>query len=161
MKHFTILILSSVTIAALGCEKVERAMDDPRSLHAAMLKSYNVEAIDHAIIRQHTCYPFHFVTDGAQLNELGRREVDVLAGHFKDFPGAINLRRGKADDALYEARARTIVDALAEAGVDVERMMVSDGLPGGDGVASERVLIIQERAAQATSGTTEMPTMER
>ncbi|MCZ6655335.1 MAG: hypothetical protein O7D91_20195, partial [Planctomycetota bacterium] len=63
--------------------------------------------------------------------------------------------------ALYEARARTIVDALAKAGVDVERMMVSDGLPGGDGVTSERVLIIQERAAQATSGTTEMPTMER
>ena len=161
MKHFTILILSSATIAALGCEKVEHAMDDPRSLNAAMLNSYNVAAVDHAIIRQHTLYPFHFVTDGAQLNELGRREVDVLAGHFKDFPGALNVRRGKADNALYEARSRTVVDALAKAGVDVERMMVSDGLPGGDGVVSERVLIIQERAAEATYGNTEMPTMER
>ncbi len=161
MKHFTVLILCSATIAALGCEKVERAVDDPRSLNAAMLNSYNVDAVDHAIIRQHTLSPFHCVTEGARLNELGRREVDVLAGHFKDFPGALNVRRGKADNALYEARARTVVDALAEAGVDVERMMVSDGLPGGDGVVSERVLIIQERTAEATYGTTETPAMER
>ena len=161
MKHFTVLILCSATIAALGCEKVERAVDDPQSLNAAMMNSYNVDAIDHAIIRQHTIYPFHFVTDAAQLNELGRREVDVLAGHFKDFPGALNVRRGKADNALYEARSRTVVDALAKAGVDVERMMVSDGLPGGDGVVSERVLIIQERTVEATYGTTETPAMER
>ncbi len=142
MKIFTILLLCLATIAAVGCEKIERAMDDPRSLNAAMLNSYNVDAVDHAIIRQHTLYPFHFVTDGARLNELGRREVDVLAAHFKDFPGALNVRQGRANDALYEARARTVVDALAKAGVDVERMMVSDGLPGGDGVTSERVLII-------------------
>ncbi|MCH8153022.1 MAG: hypothetical protein IH830_11710 [Planctomycetes bacterium] len=161
MKHLTILILCSATIAALGCEKVERAMDDPRSLNAAMLNSYNVDAVDHAIIRQHTFYPFQFVTDGAQLNELGRRDVDVLARHFKEFPGALNVRRGNAAGALYEARARTVVDALAEAGVDVERMMVSNGLPGGDGVTSERVLIFQERAAQATSDTAETTTMER
>lgn len=161
MKIVTILLLCLATIAAVGCEKIERAMDDPRSLNGAMLNSYNVDAVDHAIIGQHTLYPFHFVTDGARLNELGRRAVDVLAAHFKDFPGALNVRRGRANDALYEARARTVVDALAKAGVDVERMMVSDGLPGGDGVASERVLIIQERAAQASAGTAETPPMER
>jgi len=50
---------------------------------------------------------------------------------------------------LYEARVNAVVARLQEVGVDIERMNIADGMPGGSGMASEKVLIILEKAPQA------------
>lgn len=95
-----------------------------------------------AIITQHSLYPYHFVNNAETLNELGRLDLDVLARHFRDHPGELNIRAGDAAPALYKARVAFILKELEKAGVAVARVRVVDALPGGEGMYSEEVVQI-------------------
>lgn len=99
-------------------------------------------SLNNAIIAQHTLYPFHFVSGSAELNSLGQRDLNVLANHLVKSPGDVNVRRGDAPQALYEARVKAVLERLAAAGVQGGSVAVKDGLPGGDGMPSERVIVI-------------------
>lgn len=117
-------------------------------------------SLQRAIVVQSTLFPYHFVPDAAQLNELGERDLQVLARHFQSHSGSLSVRRGDAGDALAEARLRAVVEALANAGVARDHVLVRDGLPGGDGVASARViqimkgsLVLSGAGVSATIGT--------
>ena len=77
-----------------------------------------------AIIRQHTLYPYHFETGLPELNSLGRRDLEILADHFGEHGGQINLQRGDASFELYSARNQTVRTALAEAGVTDDRIAI-------------------------------------
>jgi hypothetical protein len=98
--------------------------------------------IENALITQHTLYPYHFVTDGEALNDLGRRDLGVLAGHYAEHPGVLNIRRDQTPEELYNARVVHVLAALKEAGVQTERVSVSDDMPGGSGMPSEQVVTI-------------------
>lgn len=93
-----------------------------------------------AIITQHSLFPYHFVKNSDTLNELGRSDLNVLTEHFKDNPGDLNIRRGDASADLYKARVARVLRELEKGGVQVARVKVADGLPGGDGMYSEQVL---------------------
>ena len=103
-------------------------------------------SLNNAIITQHTLYPYHFVGGSAQLNDLGERDLHVLADHFKKalagMPGELNVRRGNASEALYEARVKLVLESLTAYGCEGGTVSVKDGLPGGDGMASDRVIVI-------------------
>src|SRR5207249_16097 len=85
---------------------------------------------------------YHFENGSAELNELGERDLGVLADHFKSAPGDLNVHRGDAAQALYESRVKKVLERLASAGVKGGQVSVKDGLPGGDGISSERVIVI-------------------
>jgi hypothetical protein len=144
---------------ALGCQQDNPALTPDRSpAHAWMINSYLDDSTSQAVITQHTLLPYHFVDDSARLNELGQHDLEVLAQHFQDSPGTLNVRQGDASQELYLARVATVRDALAQAGVPTARMVLTDGLPGGEGVTCERVLEIlaqekQDNAAASGSGT--------
>jgi hypothetical protein len=110
-----------------------------------LIRSFHDVAWQNAIISQHTLFPYHFVDNGAELNELGRRDLAVLASHFKENPGRLNVRHDHVPDQLYEARVDLVVDRLKQAGIEIERLSVSDGMTGGSGMASERVLILLDK----------------
>lgn len=114
-------------------------------------------SMNNAIIAQHTLYPYHFAAGSAELNELGVRDLDVLVAHFLNAAGDLNVRRGETPQALYEARVRTVLEKLAAAGVPSRSVAVKDGLPGGEGIASERVVEIlkgkMSKGTWTTSGT--------
>jgi hypothetical protein len=99
-------------------------------------------SLNQAILVQHTLYPYHFETAAADLNELGMRDLLVLAAHYKTHAGELNVRRGDASQALYEARVAKVQERLAQAGVAAGKVSIQDGLPGGDGMSSERVIVI-------------------
>src|SRR5262245_37131576 len=65
-------------------------------------------SIDKALLVQKTLFPYHFVLDGSELNQLGERDVQVLAAHFRKSPGTLHVRRGDATAALHEARMRSV-----------------------------------------------------
>jgi hypothetical protein len=109
-------------------------------------------SIDKALLVQRTLYPYHFVLDGSELNALGERDLMVLAAHFRKSPGQLRVHRGDAPPALHEARMRAVMAALAADGVDAAQMKLSEGFPGGDGLPSERVIVIL--ANQNPLGTT-------
>lgn len=118
------------------------ALEARAALNAWLVNTFEDAAIDNAIIVQYTLFPYHFVNNAAALNELGRHDLDVLAAHYKGHPGPLNVRQGGVPAELYEARVREVTWQLVMAGVDRDRITVADGLPGGDGMESERVLMI-------------------
>ena len=110
------------------------------SLNAWTIETHFDQQSDVAIIRQRTVFPHHFVDSTAQLNELGRDQVRVLARHFKRYPGSVNIRHDGDDPVLLEARVESVRSVMAETGVAVD--LVSNGVTGGDGITSDRVLVI-------------------
>jgi hypothetical protein len=140
-------------ILVIGCEENVEKSPDKQQVNTWLVNSYNNTAIENAIISQHTVFPYHFVNNAAQLNELGKRDVAILAGHFMKYAGDLNIRRHNTPADLYEARVNAVVERLQEAGVDIERINIADGMPGGSGMASEKVLIILEQATQVTPAT--------
>jgi hypothetical protein len=138
-------------ILATGCEQPVEQGPDKHVVNSRLIDSYNNAEIENAIISQHTLYPYHFVQNGAELNELGDRDLAVLAGHFMKHPGRLNIRRQSTPAALYEARVNFVRKRLQQAGIDVARITIADGMPGGPGMPSEQVLTILQNKSQGTS----------
>jgi hypothetical protein len=141
-------------ILIFGCQEDVQKNSDNSMINKQLVKSYNDIAIQNAIVSQHTLFPYHFVKNGAELNELGRRDLAALTSHFIKHPGHLNIRRHNTTADLYEARVNMVRERLQEKGIDPERISISDGMPGGSGIASERILIILERASEGTSTAT-------
>jgi hypothetical protein len=95
-------------ILATGCEQPVEQGPDKHLINSRLINSYNDTQIENAIISQHTLYPYHFVQNGAELNELGQRDLAVLAGHFMKYPGRLNIRRQNIPVQLYEARVNLV-----------------------------------------------------
>lgn len=140
MKVRVAIPMITAVIVLAGCKSKEHqssfVVDDSRELHAAMLDDIWADHTESAIARGAAVYPYHFVLNSAQLNELGEYEVGVLA---RTGAANIHLARGDASDALYEARKNALVDALVSGGADASMIAINDTLPGGEGMASTRV----------------------
>ena len=134
------LVLSCAVLALLSA-----CASHPKSdgLHAGDLLLG--ASLQRAIIAQSTVYPYHFVPDAAELNGLGQRDVSVLAAHLRDHAGSLVVSRGSVSQQLHDARVKAVLAALEQEGVPANQVAVREGLPGGDGVASVRVIDIFER----------------
>ncbi len=146
MKLNTSVVLVTLLMGVLltGCEESTMEGPDELAVNTRLLNSYNDTAIQNAIVSQHTLYAYHFVPDGPELNELGDRDLAILTQHFSKNGGPLNIRRHEASAELYQARINTVREKLREAGIEMERVRVSESMPGGSGMASERVLVILE-----------------
>ena len=139
-----------------GCEEDKRTAAD-RRFDTEMVRTLNNIGVENAIVTQHTLYPYHFAVDGEKLNDLGQRDFAVLARHFTEHPGLLNVRQGEGiSPELYKARVAHVTSRLKDAGIDPARVSISDGVPGGPGLPSERVVTILrkpvETAAKSYSG---------
>jgi hypothetical protein len=135
MRFALLMAAAAFVLLPAGCERPPIRPE---------IKAVQNVQIRNAIIRQRTVFPYHFVPHSAALNELGTHDLDVLAAYFLEHHGKLNVRRGDAVDALYEARVKAAMEALAEAGVRIDLVAITDELPSGDGMRSERVIIILE-----------------
>ena len=154
MKLSMMIMTVIFCVLIVGCqENMEKSPNDHR-INSQLIKSYNDIAMQNAIVSQHTLFPYHFVTNGAELNELGQRDIAALTSHFIKYPGKLNIRRHNTDADIYEARVNLVHERLQEAGIDMERIRISDNMPGGSGITSERILIILERPSEGASTAT-------
>jgi hypothetical protein len=140
MKRFQVLSTSALLLAALGCAEPEPGLEQRHSLNVWLANSLKKTSAVNAIIRGRTLYPYHFVEGSAELNDLGHADLDVLANHYRSHPGKLNLRQGEAPAELYGARKKTVLEYLGMAGVEPQTVAIEDGIPGGDGADSERVI---------------------
>ena len=154
MKLSMITMIVLFCFLLVGCQENMEESPNNHLLNSQLVNSYNDIAIQNAIVSQHTLFPYHFVTNGAELNELGQKDLAALTSHFIKHPGHLNIRRHISTADLYEARVNMVHERLQEAGIDMERISISDDMPGGSGVASERVLIILEQESQGASTAT-------
>jgi hypothetical protein len=150
-----ITLLASLALAGLsGCAReggLLRVDDQRQPVNRWTIETTDDESVANAVIAQHTLYPYHFVVNGADLNELGERDVKILARHLSRYPGELNLRRGSENQAMYDARIQGVTSMLVAFGVDKGGIKVVDKVPGGDGVSSERALEILERSMVQTA----------
>jgi hypothetical protein len=51
---------------------------------------------------------------------------------------------------LYQARISQVMSGLKKAGVDADNMRLTDGVSGGDGMSSERVVTILKKETKST-----------
>ncbi len=149
--HAGIICLACVLL--VGCEEQQAKKQTEKNLDVELVNTVNNIQVENAIIVQHTLYPYHFVTDGSSLNELGEKDLAVLAKHFKEYPGVLNVRKGDSSDELYKARIAQVQERLKEAGVPVDRMSICDGMPGGPGMPSERVVAPPQQRSRSSTGT--------
>jgi hypothetical protein len=151
MKLCSTLVMGLACLWMVGCESEQKPAQDTRNLDVELVNTINNVGVENAIITQHTLYPYHFVVDGEKLNDLGLRDFAVLAKHFTEHPGVLNIRRAETSTELYEARVAYVMNKLKEAGVETNRVSVSDGMPGGTGMPAERVVTILQREPTRTS----------
>lgn len=147
MKTTCFVACVATALAATACQRHQAAMEPPSNapLNAAMIDLYRAEAIENAIVRQHTIYPYLFVQGSDELNDLGRRDLRVLARHFRKASGVLNVRRGDADEQLQAARIAAVRAVLDDHRVDPQRVTIADDQPGGDGLDAQSVLRILEQ----------------
>jgi len=149
----TILLLCALAASAISaCRSAPEGGEELRGRSAAWAgDAFRNASLNQAILTQRTLYPYHFETGSPGLNDLGRRDLGVLAAHTGAGPLEINVRRGATSPALYEARVKHVLEALAAAGA--ASATVRDGLPGGEGLSSERVIVIlKEKMSKGSSG---------
>ena len=151
MKLSMILTVVLFCISMIGCQESVEESPDKHLINSQLVNSYYDIAMQNAIISQHTLFPYHFVKNGSELNELGQRDLAVLTKHFMQYAGNLNVRRHNTPAELYEARVNVVRERMRKAGIDIERISISDDMPGGSGMASERILIILEKAGEGVS----------
>lgn len=144
------IIMGFACVVMVGCNESLKEGQDRQLINTELVNSLNDIAIENAIISQHTLFPYHFIQNGSALSELGNRDFAVLAKHFAQQPGVLNIRRNGIPSQLYEARVALIVSKLKEAGVDATRVSISDGMPGGPGMPSERIVTILGKSTPAS-----------
>jgi len=146
------LVCLSLALLA-GCQESVRSNAGGQNLDRELVSTLNNAGVEAAIVTQHTLYPYHFVPDGSELNELGERDFSVLADHLSQYAGTLNVRRGETRADLYEARVAYILRELDEAGIETGRVRVRDAMPGGAGMASEQVVeVLKQPLSVSGSG---------
>lgn len=131
------IALAAMLLAAFaaGCchrpQDVVCAPNPDRRIVASILDEQAVAAVQ----RQRAIYSWHFAPGTADLNELGRRDLAIIAAQDKTRPGTLHVRLGSDD--MREARLAAIRACLESQGVEVARMNFDEDWPGGDGVGGE------------------------
>lgn len=153
--RLAIPLLVCAAAALPGCDRGYRTRhidDEVPAANVWMVRTMSDEAVENAVIAQRTIYPYHFVRDSAELTPVGERDIHVLAAHFKKNPGSLNLRPGDEGEALFRARTQSVADALARNGVDPSLIRLTDELPGGDGVSSDRAIEVLRAGTKMQGG---------
>lgn len=153
MKLIMNIMIAMFCILTIGCNETMEERPDKPLINRQLIKTYNDMALENAIISQHTLYPYHFIQNGAELNELGKRDLAVLIKHFIKNDGHLNIRKNDISADLYESRVESVYKRLQEAGLDMDRINISDDMPGGAGIASESILVILAQEDEPTSST--------
>ncbi|MEN8127910.1 MAG: hypothetical protein ABFR90_08930 [Planctomycetota bacterium] len=148
---FAISLICAVLLCGCQEEQVDGDTVDTSEVNRKIVDTYSDLAIQNAIISQHTLYPYHFVNNSAQLNGVGERDLSVLVQHFQENPGQLILQQGGTKSLLYQSRAQTVYEKLLAGGIPDGKIRITDGMPGGEGIASNSIIEILE-----TEKTTEM-----
>ena len=153
MRRHGVLAICLICSLGVGCQENLHKTRSDRNLDVELVKSLHQIGLDNALIAQQTLYPYHFVSNGEKLNELGLRDLSVLARHYTAYEGTLNVRREETPPQLYEARITHVIAELKDAGVDADRISIADGMPGGSGMPSERVVAIMRKDVESQGST--------
>ena len=139
-------------LAPVGCtsepkkdpDRRELADDRQYELDQQFVKEPFTDQMRLGVIRQRSLGEEHFLPGSSSLSPLGRRDLTILAEALRDDGGSIAVRRGLADDALYDARIGEVRRRLEATGIARARIVLNQAPAGGTGVATSAALLIRE-----------------
>ncbi|MFW6456703.1 MAG: hypothetical protein ACOC0A_00250 [Planctomycetota bacterium] len=158
MKSATLIasMLTVVCVLGMGCETATpRTRGKTQKVNEALVSHYSDAAVENAIVSQATLYPYCYVQASPELNKLGSYHLQVLTEYYLEHPGVLHIRRGNAEEQLYNQRVDTVTSKLKEAGVDLSAMDIDDRLPGGRGAPSEEGVKAREKSSQSSQRSSE------
>ena len=84
------------------------------------------------------------------------RNAHFMVAELQEYPVNLNVKRGDASEELYSARKKAVRTYLSANGVDTDLISLSDGTPGGDGMASGQAVVVlvssyEDRSASVAS----------
>jgi hypothetical protein len=140
-------------LAPVGCssepkqdpDRRELADDRQYELDQQFVKEPFTDQMRLGVIRQRSLGEEHFLPGSSSLSPLGRRDLTILAEALRDDGGSIAVRRGLADDALYDARIGEVRRRLEATGIDRARIVLNQSPAGGTGVATSAAFLIREK----------------
>ena len=140
-------------LAPVGCtsepkkdpDRRELADDRQYELDQQFVKEPFTDQMRLGVIRQRSLGEEHFLPGSSSLSPLGRRDLTILAEALRDDGGSIAVRRGLADDALYDARIGEVRRRLEATGIDRARIVLNQSPAGGAGVATSAAFLIREK----------------
>ena len=118
-----------------------------------MVSSLQEQTVRNAVLRQHTIFPYHFEGDSAELNAIGKRDLAILAGQFRNHAGRLNVRRDEACDRLFQERVASVRAFLWHEGVPPGNVRIADACAGGDGMDSEQTMEVLRRSREKKTAT--------
>ena len=146
-----LLVMSMFVTALTGCrpdshEQISADKSaDSAEYNTLLVRAALAENVYSATAVERTVYPKDFLPNSSVLNDLGTRRVEALAQVCKGATGRLTIVRGDEGDEIYAARIATVKQRLADAGVDLNRMAVGGGNPGGSGESSEKADLVHKR----------------
>lgn len=143
--HATPIALAAWLLLA-GCQQTGSSTahmdwddDDRKDTNAWLVRTYNGQQVENAITRQHTIWSHHFIEGTTALTPRAVRDLGILRDHYtRHGGGVLTVRRGEADETLYERRVAVLNDWLTEAGVGMDTVDVQHDLYTGAGKRSTR-----------------------
>ena len=157
-RHLLRTSLMAALVLALGCQS--KPKEEPASVYVPSEAEINKWTVDASLEQQvrngaakgRTIYPHHFVIGDAALTLVGQRHFNALLPRSDVDQARISVPRGDASDALYQARLAELRRRFIDAGYDEQRFALVDALPGGDGISSDRVILLAAQEAQDDGG---------
>jgi len=157
-RHLLRTSLMWALVLGLGCQS--KPKEEPATVYVPSEGEINKWTVDtsfehqvrNGAARGRTIYPHHFVIGDAALTLVGQRHFNALLPRSDVDQARISVPRGDASDALYQARLDGLRRRFIEAGYDEQRFALVDALPGGDGISSDRVILLAAQEAQDEGG---------
>jgi len=164
--HRPLLLLIVAAALPLACNTPGARLNAPP--HGQACKTSDLQGtftymVDNALLADMTVSDHHFLPHRAALNDLGRARLGRLASLLEAYGGTIRLNTDLTDEELIAGRTQTVVDFLAEAGIDTSRQVVVCDLPGGEGMSAKEAILIkvnegtykpQQRGTSSSAGGT-------
>ena len=142
----TTFLVAGVLALLTGCNAPDKRLNAPphgRAEETSDLQGTFTYMTDNALLADMVVSDQHFLPHRAVLNDLGTLRLSRLASLMEAYGGAVRYSTDETDEALVRARLRTIVDFLAEAGIDTTQQVVKRDMSGGEGIAATEAVLIR------------------
>lgn len=159
--NFTLVVTFMLTV--LGCQSdgggaKSKPKPKPTTLQSIELTQFDRWAVESplrasveaGVIRQSALFEYHFNQGQSTLTPIGRRDLGILARHYRGQDWVLVLRHGGAGDQLYSERVLVVENLVDHQFPSRGSVTIVDGLPGGAGLASTDARRIREESLKQT-----------
>lgn len=142
----TLCIVVCACLSAAGCQSSSARLNSPP--HGVAESVHDMQGTfsymtDNALLADMSVSDMHFLPHRALLSTVGQQRLSRLTQLINAYGGTIRFNSNLADGSLIDKRLSTIVEYLAELGLDTSSEIVTRDIRGGSGLDASEVILIK------------------